>query len=106
DATTAPVELSPAQARFIADRHYGIGCDQILLVGPPRSADATFSYRIVNADGSESGQCGNGARCFMRFVRERGLTDAEHVVVDVRDGQMTLQVLDDNRYRVALGIPQ
>lgn len=106
DATTAPVALTPAQARFIADRHYGIGCDQILLVGPARSADAAFSYRIVNADGSESGQCGNGARCFMRFVREQGLTDADRVVVDVRDGQMTLQALGDNQYRVALGIPQ
>lgn len=106
DATTAPVELTLAQARFIADRHYGIGCDQILLVEPARSAGAQFSYRILNADGSESGQCGNGARCFMRFVRERGLTHAERVVVDVRDGQMTLQALGDHQYRVALAVPQ
>lgn len=106
DATTAPVELTLAQARFIADRHYGIGCDQILLVEPARSASAQFSYRILNADGSESGQCGNGARCFMRFVRERGLTHAERVVVDVRDGQMTLQALGDHQYRVALAVPQ
>src|SRR5699024_7765529 len=76
DATRSQVELTPQQARFIADRHYGVGCDQILLVEPPRSADAAFGYRILNADGSESGQCGNGARCFMRFIREQKLTDA------------------------------
>src|SRR5699024_7372902 len=67
---------------------------------------ALFSYRILNADGSESGQCGNGARCFMRFVRERGLTQAERVVVDARDGQMTLHTAGDGYYRVALGVPQ
>lgn len=106
DATATPVELTPQQARFIADRHHGIGCDQILLVEPPRTASAAFSYRIVNADGSESGQCGNGARCFMRFLREQRLTTADRVVVDVRDGQMTLQALADHQYRVALAVPQ
>lgn len=70
DATTTPLVLSRQQARHIADRHYGVGCDQILVVEPPRTANAQFTYRILNADGSESGQCGNGARCFARFVRE------------------------------------
>lgn len=106
DTTRSPLALTPARARFIADRHYGIGCDQILLVGPPRRAGAAFSYRIINADGSAAGQCGNGARCVMRFVREQGLTTADQVVVDVADGQIMLQALGDHQYRVALAVPQ
>ncbi|HLQ86230.1 MAG TPA: hypothetical protein VK110_08785 [Salinisphaeraceae bacterium] len=72
DATTKPLHLTTAQARLLADRHFGIGCDRILLVQPPHSANGSFTYRIFNADGSESGQCGNGACCFMRFVRDKG----------------------------------
>ena len=105
EAINAPIELSPAQARRIADRRFGVGCDQILIVGPPRAGNADFSYRILNADGSESGQCGNGARCFVRYVRETGLTDKNAVVVDIRDGQMTLEALDDDTFCVALGVP-
>lgn len=105
DAVTQPLELTPARARHIADRHYGVGCDQILVVAPPRSANAQFSYRIFNADGSESGQCGNGARCFARFVRDQGLTHADVITVDVRDGQMTLEALGAHQYRVAIGVP-
>ena len=74
DATAAPILLTPAQLRFIADRHFGVGCDQILMVEPARSADTDFYYRIFNADGGEVEQCGNGARCFVRYVHERGLT--------------------------------
>lgn len=105
DATRAPLALDGALARCIADRRFGIGCDQILVVEPPRSANADFAYRIFNADGSESGQCGNGARCFARFVREAGLTDKAVIVVDIRDGQMTLEALEDGLFRVALGVP-
>ena len=105
EAINAPIELTPAQARRIADRSFGVGCDQILIVGPPRAGNADFSYRILNADGSESGQCGNGARCFVRYVRETGLTDKKAVVVDIRDGQMTLEALDDDTFSVALGVP-
>ncbi|KEZ76283.1 diaminopimelate epimerase [Salinisphaera hydrothermalis] len=106
DATRAPIALDEASARHIADRRFGIGCDQILIVEPPRSAEADFAYRILNADGSESGQCGNGARCFVRYVREAGLTDKRRIVVDIRDGQMTLEALDDDTFAVALGVPQ
>ncbi len=105
DATAHPLDLTSAAARAIADRRYGVGCDQILIVEPPRSANALFGYRILNADGSESGQCGNGARCFARYVREQGLTDERVIVVDVRDGQMTLEALGGDQYRVALGVP-
>src|SRR5690625_2557144 len=105
DASSRRIELTPEQMRHIADRHYGIGCDQILVVEPPRSAAAQFTYRIFNADGSESGQCGNGARCFARFVREQGLSTADVITVDVRGGRMTLQALGGDQYRVALGVP-
>ena len=105
DATRTPVELDAVAARAIADRRFGIGCDQILIVDPPRRADADFGYRILNADGSESGQCGNGARCFARFVREQGLTDKDEITVDVSGGQMVIEALGDHRYRVALGVP-
>jgi len=107
DGTREPITLDAAAARAIADRHFGIGCDQILIVDPPRSDNADFGYRILNADGSESGQCGNGARCFARYVRETGLTDKRRIVVDVRDGQMVLEQIEDgvHRYRVALGVP-
>ncbi|MES1952445.1 diaminopimelate epimerase [Salinisphaera sp. S4-8] len=105
DATREPIALDAASARAIADRHFGIGCDQILIVEPPRRDNADFGYRILNSDGSESGQCGNGARCFARYVREQGLTDKDRVVVDVRDGQMVLESLGDHHYRVALGVP-
>ncbi|MGN8160335.1 diaminopimelate epimerase [Salinisphaera sp. SWV1] len=106
DATRAPIALDPATARRIADRRFGIGCDQILIVEPPRSAEADFAYRILNSDGSESGQCGNGARCFVRYVREAGLTDKRCIVVDIRDGRMTLEALDDGTFAVALGVPE
>lgn len=105
DATRTPITLTPEMARHVADRRFGVGCDQILIVGPPRSSAADFSYRILNADGSESGQCGNGARCFVRYVREAGLTDKRAIVVDIRDGQMTLEALDDESFSVALGVP-
>lgn len=105
DGTQTPVQLDAASARHIADRRYGIGCDQILIVDPPRSANADFGYRILNADGSESGQCGNGARCFGRYVREAGLTDKRRITVDIRDGQIVIEALADDAFRVALGVP-
>lgn len=106
DATRAPLELDSDSARHIADRRYGIGCDQILIVEPPRSATADFAYRILNADGSESGQCGNGARCFIRYVREAGLTDKHRLLVDIREGQMVLEALDEGEFSAALGVPE
>jgi len=107
DGTRTPIALDAHAARALADRHFGVGCDQILIVDPPRRANADFGYRILNSDGSESGQCGNGARCFARYVREQGLTDKTLITVDVFDGQMTIETLDAaaHRYRVALAIP-
>lgn len=103
DATASPLPLTPEQARFIADRRLGVGCDQILLAEP--AADADFFLRIYNADGSESGQCGNGARCFARFVRERGLIDKDRITVATAAGCMVLEALPDGCFRVEMGVP-
>ncbi len=75
DGVRQPVTLTPEQVQYLADRRHGVGCDQILLVEKPHSSDVDFRYRIFNADGGEVEQCGNGARCFARFVFEEGLTD-------------------------------
>jgi diaminopimelate epimerase len=105
DATREPLSLTPGQARLIADRHFGIGCDQILLAEPAPTKDVDFRYRILNADGSESAQCGNGARCFLHFVRERGLTDKQTVRVATKCGQLELHMLADGQVRVDMGVP-
>ncbi len=106
DAVSRPVSLSPEQIRYLADRHVGIGCDQLLLVEPAGDARADFRYRIFNADGSEAGQCGNGARCFARFVREHGLTTKDRLVLETRSGLLRTQLLDGNLVTVDMGTPR
>jgi len=106
DATREPFRPSPALLRALADRHLGVGCDQILVVEPATSAQARFAYRIYNADGSEVAQCGNGARCFARFVHEQGLTDLADIPVETRAGLMTLHLQSAGRVRVNLGCPR
>lgn len=106
DCVRQAVQLSPGKIRFIADRHRGVGCDQVLLVEPPDDPNADFRYRIYNADGSEAGQCGNGARCVARFVRETRLSAKKQLRVQTNDGFMQLQTLDDGRVLAELGVPQ
>ena len=90
DATRSPIALDRAQWRWLADRRFGIGADQILIVGPPADPSrADFSYRIFNADGGEVEQCGNGARCFARFVRDQGLTAKDEIRVETLAGLIT-----------------
>ena len=86
DGIRQQVSLTPAQLRFLADRNFGIGCDQILLVEKPSQPDVDFRYRIFNADGSEVEQCGNGARCFVRFVHDVGLTGKREIRVETQNG--------------------
>ncbi len=93
------------QIRQLADRHFGIGFDQLLLVEPPKSEDTDFSYRIFNADGNEVEQCGNGARCFARFVYDRGLTEKTEIRVGTLSGIIIPRLLDDGRIRVDMGKP-
>ena len=105
DETRQRHTLSPAQYRFLADRHFGVGADQILTVRPAPQPDVDFEYVIHNADGGEVEQCGNGSRCFVRFVREQGLTDKTQVRVKVQGGVIELQELPDGRVRVDMGPP-
>ena len=98
--------LPAHQIRHLADRHFGIGFDQLLVVQPATTAGVDFRYRIFNADGSEVSQCGNGARCFARFVREQGLTDQHDIRVETAAGQMSLHVTDDEQVTVDMGAPR
>ena len=106
DATRAPLPLTAAQYRRLADRRFGVGADQILIVGPSQEAGVDFTYRIVNADGGEVEQCGNGARCFVRFVREAGLTDRRAIRVRTASGVIEPRWLDDGRVEVDMGAPR
>jgi diaminopimelate epimerase len=106
DAIHQRVRLSPQQVRALADRHFGVGFDQLLLVEPAPSGDVDFRYRIFNADGGEVAQCGNGARCFMQFVHEHGLTDRSRVRVQTLSGVLELERRDDGLVTVNMGVPE
>ena len=106
DAMNQQVSLTPERCRRLADRHFGIGCDQILLVEKPQGPDTDFHYRIFNSDGSEVEQCGNGARCFARFVLDKGLTDKREIPVGTAGGDIRLFVEDDGAVRVDMGSPE
>jgi diaminopimelate epimerase len=106
DGISQTVAPEPAWIRRLADRHFGIGCDQVLLVEASDRPDADFRYRIFNADGSEVEQCGNGARCFARFVRDRGLTDKTDLRVITAAGLLRLQVQADGQVAVDMGQPR
>ncbi len=106
DTISQRVKLRPRDIRRIADRRRGVGCDQVLLVEPPGRPDADFRYRIFNSDGSESGQCGNGARCFARFVHHRRLTRRPSLVVETSSGLMTLDLRDNHEVEVDMGAPR
>jgi diaminopimelate epimerase len=106
DAINQTLALTPQQVRFLADRRFGVGCDQVLLVERPSQPDVDFCYRIFNADGSEVGQCGNGARCFARFVRDKGLTTKDEIVVETASGVIRLYIEPDGEIRVNMGEPR
>ena len=105
DATRTPFALTPAQMRFLGDRRFGVGCDQILVVEAPRTAGTDFVYRIFNADGGEVQQCGNGARCFARFVHDHGLTDRTEIRVETASGVIVPRLEADGRVTVDMGPP-
>ena len=106
DATRTPFTLTPPQIRMLADRRFGAGCDQVLVVEPPISADTDFRYRIFNADGGEVEQCGNGARCFVIFVRDRGLTSKREIRVDTASGIIVPRLVSDGEVIVDMGAPR
>jgi len=105
DATQKTIELSAAQIRYLADRHTGVGFDQLLIVAPAQRPDTDFFYRIYNADGSEVEQCGNGARCFARFVQRQQLTDKSSLRVQTVSSIIELQVHENDEVTVSMGKP-
>jgi diaminopimelate epimerase len=106
DGIAQRVDLSAPQLERLADRHFGVGCDQILVVEKPSRDDVDFRYRIFNADGGEVEQCGNGARCFVQFVRNRGLTAKRVIRVETHGGIIEPRVEDDGQITVDMGIPR
>lgn len=105
DAYTKPVLLSQSQIRRIADRHFGVGCDQLLMVERPTQPDTDFRYRIFNADGGEVEQCGNGARCFVRFVHDKGLSNKTRIRVETASGIITPALESNGQVTVNMGLP-
>jgi len=106
DAVSQNVYFGEKQIKKLADRHKGIGFDQLLMIEPPPQPDVDFHYRIFNADGSEVGQCGNGARCLAKFVRQMGLTWKQKIRVSTVSGIMDLQIMRNGLVSVDMGIPQ
>lgn len=106
NAVFKPISLTTAQLRFIANRHFGIGCDQILLVEPSGVLGVDFRYRIYNADGNEVQQCGNGARCFARYVRDQGLTNKDRLTVETPAGLIYPRLEANGEVTVNMGTPR
>jgi diaminopimelate epimerase len=105
DGVRQSISLSPEQLRLLGERHFGVGCDQILLVENSGRPDVDFRYRIFNADGGEVEQCGNGARCFVRFVHDQGLTDKREIRVETMSGIIGPRLEDDGNITVDMGEP-
>jgi len=106
DAINQHIALTHEQIRFMSNRHFGIGFDQLLLVEKPVSDNADFQYRIFNADGGEVAQCGNGARCFARFIRDKKLSGKDELRVDTNSGQLLLRFDESGLITVNMGIPR
>jgi diaminopimelate epimerase len=106
DSFTEPLTLTREQVRHIADRQFGIGCDQVLLLEPPESNNADVRYRIYNADGGEVMQCGNGARCVAIYLKEKGLVTKSEIVAETEQGQLILSLDDNACVTVNMGVPQ
>ena len=105
DGVRQQIALSPEQLRYLGDRHFGVGCDQILLVEKASRPGVDFRYRIFNSDGGEVEQCGNGARCFVRFVHDQGLTDKRDIRVETMSGEISPCLEADGTVTVDMGVP-
>ncbi|MFL0797418.1 MAG: diaminopimelate epimerase [Cellvibrionaceae bacterium] len=106
DAVTQRIKLNSERVRKLADRRFGVGCDQVLIVEAPTNPDMDFRYRIFNADGSEVEQCGNGARCFAKFVRDQKLTGKDSISVETTGGNIVLNIQKDGQVTVDMGAPR
>lgn len=106
DASRRAFTLSAQQISALADRRTGVGFDQLLVVEPASNRTAHLRYRIFNADGGEVEHCGNGARCFARFVQERGIASQQPLVLETRNGLISVEALENHNYRVDMGVPE
>lgn len=106
DAVRQTLDVGPGLARRLADRHFGVGCDQVLVIEPPRTPGTDFYYRIFNSSGEEVEHCGNGARCFLRYVRDRGLTDKREIKVETLSGVIAPRLEADGQVTVDMGPPE
>lgn len=106
DGTRAAVKLTTTQIRRLTDRREGVGCDQVLIVTPPRGKETDFDYRIFNADGGEVEQCGNGVRCIAKFITDRALSGKPTLRLGSLGGVAEVQTLDDGQVRVNMGAPK
>jgi diaminopimelate epimerase len=106
DGIRQQVDLTASQYKRLADRRLGVGCDQVLVVERPRSTGVDFRYRIFNADGGEVEQCGNGARCFVKFVRDNGYTQAKRIRVETAGGIIVPEIDDSGEVTVDMGVPR
>lgn len=105
DAINQEMNLTPDQVRSLANRRFGVGCDQVLLVEQAKTQGIDFRYRIFNADGNEVEQCGNGARCFARYVRDKGLIDSDVIKVETKVGVISLEIDPQGEVTVDMGAP-
>ena len=105
DAISQHITITPEIAKKLGDRHFGVGCDQILVVEPPNQPNIDFRYRIFNNDGTEVEQCGNGARCFAKFVHNRKLTGKNNILVETANGIIELKLQSDQMVKVNMGLP-
>lgn len=103
DAISQIIKLQPAHIKKIASRNFGIGCDQVLLIEPPRRAEADLFYRIYNSDGTEAEQCGNGARCIAQFVINHGLINKNKIIADCLAGEVIMHINNDNLVTIDFG---
>ena len=106
DMVSQYVKLRPQLIRKWSDRNFGIGFDQFLVVEPPHNPEADFRYRIYNADDNEVEKCGNDARCFARFVRDKNLSTKDRLIVETKAGNITLDILDNHLVKVDMGVPE
>ncbi|MFT7267336.1 MAG: diaminopimelate epimerase [Porticoccus sp.] len=105
DAISQHITITPEIAKKLGDRHFGVGCDQILVIEPPSQPNIDFRYRIFNNDGTEVEQCGNGARCFAKFVHSRKLTGKNSILVETASGIIELKIQSDQTVEVNMGLP-
>ena len=106
DSFNQAVRLDSERVRTLADRRFGVGCDQVLLLEPPENGDCDVRYRIYNADGGEVSQCGNGARCVAAYLRSKGLVEKDEIIAETNQGNIRLYIEDDEQVRVDMGIPR